>query len=98
MASPKSLVSREVADAVHRIAALHGVHSVRVFGSVARGEQRPDSDIDLLVDLEPRRSLLDLIAFAQDLEEALGRHVDAVTERSLSPYLRDKILAEALPL
>jgi len=98
MAPVQHLVSRDVADAVHRIAALHGVRSVRVFGSVARREQRPDSDIDLLVDMEPRRSLLDLIAFAQDLEEALGRHVDAVTEKSLSPYVRDRILAEALPL
>jgi predicted nucleotidyltransferase len=72
MASPKSLVSREVAEAVHRIAALHGVHSVRVFGSAARREQRPDSDIDLLVDMEPRSRLLDLFAFAQDLEEVLA--------------------------
>jgi predicted nucleotidyltransferase len=98
MAPVQHVVSRDVADTVHRIAALHGVHSVRVFGSVARREQRPDSDIDLLVDMEPRRSLLDLIAFAQDLEEALGRHVDAVTEKSLSPFVRDRILAEALPL
>jgi len=92
------VVSREDAAVIGLAAARHGVRSVRVFGSVARREQRPDSDLDLLVDMEPKRSLLDLIGFAQDVEEALGRHVDAVTEGSLSPYLRDRILAEAMPL
>jgi len=98
MGPGEQVVPRDVADTVHRVAARHGVRSVRVFGSVARREQRPDSDLDLLVDMEPRRSLLDLVAFVQDLEEALGRHVDAVTEKALSPYLRDRILAEAMPL
>jgi len=98
MVPDEQVVSIEVADAVRRVAALHGVHSIRVFGSFARREPRPDSDLDLLVDMEPRRSLLDLVAFVQDLEEALGRHVDAVTEKALSPYLRERILAEALPL
>jgi hypothetical protein len=98
MAPGEQVLSREVADTVRRVAAVHGVRAVRVFGSVARRQQTPDSDLDLLVDMEPRRSLFDLVAFAQDLEEALGRHVDAVTEKALSPYLRDRILAEALPL
>lgn len=80
------------------IATRYGVRNIRVFGSVARGEERPGSDLDLLVDMEPGRSLLDLVAFWQDLEEALGRKVDVVSEGGLSPFLRQKILAEAKPL
>ena len=80
------------------IAARHGARSVRVFGSVARGDAREDSDIDLLVDLEPGRSLLDLIAIKQDLEDALRTPVDVVTEAGLSPYLRQQVLDEAITL
>jgi predicted nucleotidyltransferase len=61
-----------------------------VFGSWARGEQQPGSDLDLLVDMEPGRSLLDFVAIKQDLEDLLGCRVDVVTERSLSPYLRER--------
>ncbi len=86
------------AETVQRIAARYGVRSVRVFGSTARGDRSPQSDIDLLVDIEPGRSLLDLIGFCQDLEEALGRKVDVVSEGGLSPHLRDRILREARPL
>src|SRR6266545_8303803 len=68
-------------------AAAHGVSNVRVFGSVARGEDRPDSDVDLLVDVEPGRTLLDVIALEQDLQELLGRKVDIVTEGGFSPLL-----------
>jgi uncharacterized protein len=81
-----------------RIAAEHGARNVRVFGSAARGESGPDSDLDLLVELEPGRSLLDHIALCQDLEEMLGRKVDVVVEGGLSPYLQERILAEARPL
>lgn len=77
---------------------MHGVKSVRVFGSVARGEATANSDLDLLVDMELGRSLLDLVAFWQDLEEALGRRVDVVSEGGVSPYLRERILREAQPL
>lgn len=80
------------------IAARHGATNVRVFGSVARGESRMDSDLDLLVELGQERSLLDLIAIEQDLEDLLQRHVDVVTQGGLSPYLRDRVLAEAVPL
>jgi predicted nucleotidyltransferase len=72
--------------------------TVRVFGSRARGESTPESDLDLLVSLEPGRSLLDLVAIRQDLESLLGCAVDVVTERGLSPYLSERILAEARPL
>lgn len=91
------LVLRRRADII-AIAARHGARSVRVFGSVARGDAREDSDIDLLVDLEPGRSLLDLIAIKQDLEDALKAPVDVVTEASLSPYLRQQVLEEAVTL
>jgi predicted nucleotidyltransferase len=83
---------------VNRIAAAHGARNVRVFGSVSRGESTDSSDLDLLVDMAEGRSLLDLVALGDDLEEALGVVVDVVTERSLSPYLRDRILAEAVSL
>ncbi len=85
---------REILD----MAARHGARNIRVFGSVARGDDRPDSDLDLLVDVEPGRTLLDLIALEQDLQELLGRRVDVLTEGGLSPYLQERILAEAASL
>jgi len=81
-----------------RVARRHGALTVRVFSSRARGSFRPDSDLDLLVTLESDRSLLDLVAIKQDLEDILDYSVDVVTENSLSPYLRESVLAEARPL
>ena len=81
-----------------KIAAKHGARNVRVFGSVARGEAGPESDIDLLVDMEPGRSLLDLGGLWSDLNELLGRKVDIVTENSIYWLLRRRILKEARPL
>jgi len=72
--------------------------NVRVFGSLARGEGREGSDLDLLVTLSERRSLLDLVGLKQDVEDLLHRPVDVVTERALSPYLRERVLSEAVPL
>jgi predicted nucleotidyltransferase len=83
---------------VLEIAAKHGARNVRVFGSVARGEATEASDLDLLVNLESGRSLLDLCALGNALEDLLGRRVDVLTEPALSPYLRDRILREAVPL
>jgi predicted nucleotidyltransferase len=76
----------------------HGAKNVRIFGSFARGTQRNTSDIDLLVAMEDGRTLLDIIALERSLAKRLGRRIDIVTERSLSPHLRDRILAEARPL
>jgi len=80
------------------VARQHGILNVRLFGSVARGEENPQSDIDFLVDLEEGRSLLDLGGALIKLQELLGRKVDIVTERGLHWYLREMILKEARPL
>lgn len=69
-----------------------------MFGSVARDEARSSSDLDLLVDLEPGRSLVDLGGLLMDLTELLGVDVDVVTEASLKPRVRTRVLAEAVPL
>lgn len=80
------------------LASRHGARNLRVFGSVARGEQTAQSDLDLLVEWEPGRSLLDHAALVADLEELLGAKVHVGTERSLHWYVRDRIIAEARPL
>lgn len=80
------------------LAIRHGAKNVRVFGSLARGEGREGSDLDLLFTLGEGRSLLDLVGLKQDLEDLIHRPVDVVTERSLSPYLRERVLSEAIPL
>ena len=67
-------------------------------GSLARGEAGPDSDVDILVNLNPGRSLLDIVAIKQDLEDLLGRKVDVVTEAAISPYIREQVLKEAIDL
>ena len=85
-------------DEILRIAAQHGARNVRVFGSVARGEAGPESDIDFLVELKPGRSLLDHAALLLDLEQLLGRKVDVATERSLKERIRVRVLREAVPL
>jgi uncharacterized protein len=78
------------------IARKHGARNLRVFGSAARADARADSDLDLLVEMETDRSLLDLIDLEHELQALLGRPVDVVTEAGLSPYLRESILQEAL--
>jgi len=81
-----------------RLAQEHGAHNVRIFGSVARGKAHADSDIDFLVEMDNGRSLLDLIELSQDLETLLQRKVDILTDQGLSPYLAQRIYAEAVPL
>jgi predicted nucleotidyltransferase len=81
-----------------KIAQGHGARNVRLFGSVARGETTETSDLDLLIEMEPGRNLLDVVAIKQDLEDLLGCMVDVVTEAAISPYMRDKVLHEAVHL
>ena len=85
-------------EEILQIAARYGARNVRVFGSVARGEAGPNSDLDLLVQLAPGSSLLDLIAIKQDLEDLLDCEVDVVTEAAISPYIRERVLKEAVGL
>jgi predicted nucleotidyltransferase len=80
------------------LAARYGARNVRVFGSTVRGEAGPQSDIDLLIDIEPGRTLLYVIAFEQDVEDLLGCSVEVLTDAGLSPYLQQRILAEAAVL
>ena len=80
------------------IAARNGAVNVRVFGSVARGEDRPDSDIDFLVNLESGRSLLDLARLLRELNTLLNYPVDVVTEAGLRPRIKLRVLKEALPI
>jgi len=72
--------------------------SVKLFESFVRNEARPDSDLDLLITLESGRTLLDVVAIKQDDEDLVGGSVHVVTESALSPYIRDRVLAEAKPL
>ena len=85
-------------DAIKEIANRHGARNVRLFGSVVRGDDRPDSDLDVLVEFEKGRSLMDLAGFELALEELLGRRVDVVSDGGISPYLEKYILAEATSL
>ena len=80
-----------------RIASARGARNIRVFGSVAKGQARPDSDVDFLVEMDVGRSVLDLSELILDLEEALHREVDVVQIRRASP-LAEKIRQEAVPL
>jgi predicted nucleotidyltransferase len=81
-----------------RIAARYGAYNVRVFGSVARGDTDAGSDVDLLVDLEPGRSLLDLGGLLMELQDLLVCDVDVITEKGLRPRIRQYVLDEAVAL
>lgn len=85
-------------EAILAIAAHHGASNVRVFGSVARGEARPNSDVDFLVNIEKGRNLLDRISLIQDLEDLLNRKVDVAESENLHRYIRDRVLREAIDL
>jgi len=85
-------------ESILRLAREHGARNVRVFGSAARGEETEDSDVDVLVEMEDGRSLVDHVALQQDLEDLLGQKVDVVTEASLHPRMRDWVFRDAMPL
>jgi uncharacterized protein len=81
--------------ALARVCERNDIVRLRLFGSAARGESRPDSDVDLLADFSSRKSLLDLVRIEEEFEEVLGQKVDLLTEAGLSPYLKPRILDEA---
>jgi hypothetical protein len=83
---------------IEKIARQYGAKSIRVFGSVARGDADSESDVDFLVELESGRSLLDLGGMQMDLEELLGCHVDVVTPKGLRERIRGDVLREAVAL
>jgi uncharacterized protein len=85
-------------DTLLNIAARYGTSNVRLFGSVARGEERPDSDVDVLIDLSPDRGFGDYLGLAEEFESLLHRRVDLLLSRSLSPHFRPFIEAEARPV
>jgi predicted nucleotidyltransferase len=85
-------------EEIIRIAARHGADNVRLFGSAARGEAGPFSDVDLLVEMLPDHSPWFPAGLTVDLEDLLGRRVHVVTPRALHPYIRERVLKEAVPL
>ena len=85
-------------DQIVLLAAKRGGHNVRVFGSIARGDQSPGSDVDFLVDFEPGRSLLDLTGLWLDLEGALSCRVDVVSSRGLRPRVAAEVMRDAISL
>jgi hypothetical protein len=89
---------RERRAEILKLAEQRGARNLRVFGSVAREEATDTSDLDLLVEWEPGRSLLDHVALKQDLEDILGVSVDIGSERGLHWFVRDNVLQEAVPL
>jgi predicted nucleotidyltransferase len=93
----KELLEAKREDILH-LAKQYGAYNVRVFGSVVRGEADERSDIDLLVDMEAGRSLLDLGGLLMDLRDLLGWDVDVVTEQGLRCRIKDRVLKEAVPL
>ncbi len=93
----KQLIA-EKRDEIVGIAAKHGARNVRLFGSAARGEERPDSDVDLLVDAGPTTSSWFPAGLILDLQQILGRPVEIVTEKGLNPLIKQRVLQEAIPL
>ena len=86
----------ELIDKLVKLLKKHGVKKIVIFGSYARGEAGPDSDIDVIVEFKNRKSLLDLVGIEQELEDELGIRVDLLTEKSISPYLIDNIRKESI--
>ena len=89
---------KEKRDDILSMSRRHGARRVRLFGSYARKSITETSDLDVLIEMEPGSSLLDIVAIKQDLEDLLGCKVDVVTESSLSPYIRQDVLKEAIAL
>ena len=89
---------KSLRNKILKLSKKHGAKNVRVFGSVAKGTAKSVSDLDILIELESGRSLLDIIALKQDLEDLLDCNVDVVTEGAVSPYIKQEILKTAVNL
>jgi len=96
--TPMGQLLRQSRRSIIRLATSRGAHNVRIFGSVARGDDGAISDVDLLVDLQPGTSLVDLIGHERELAELLGRDVDVVPSDSLKPRIREQVMREAVSL
>ena len=94
----RMVVPQALAAEIRQLGERYGIHNIRVFGSFARGDAGPDSDIDLLVEYVPGHGGFAFVDFCDAVEGLLKRKVDVVTENSLHPVIRDKVLAEAVPL
>jgi len=94
----KEYILRNKRNEILDIATRYGAKKIRLFGSILRDEIKEKSDVDFLVELEKGRSLLDIIAIKQDLEDLLGCSVDVVTDSALSPYIKDEVLRQAVNL
>lgn len=94
----ETAISEEQARLIRSAAARHGMENPRLFGSRVTGESRAESDFDLLVRVGRGRGFHDFVEFCEELERGLGRHVDVIPEDGLSPFLRERVLAEAVPV
>jgi hypothetical protein len=94
----QQVLTEALATEIRRLGHAYGIRNIRVFGSLARGESGPESDVDLLVEYVPGHGGFAFIDFCDAVEELLKRKVDVVTEKSLHPLIRDEVLAEAVPL
>jgi predicted nucleotidyltransferase len=94
MSDQMQSVREKIIDILRR----NAVRRASFFGSIVRGEMTEDSDVDILVEFEGRKSLLDLAHLKNELEDKLNRQVDVLTYRSIHPLLRDRIMAEQVPI
>lgn len=94
----RTILPERLAADVRRLGERHGIRNIRVFGSFARGEAAPESDLDFLVEYIPGHGGFAFVDFCDQVEELVGRKVDVVTEKSLPPLTRERVMAQAIPL